>query len=49
MDYLDAWREGYKEGIKLVIAEVNKYCGTKLETSSDLIDYIQELKDMNHV
>ena len=49
MDYLDAWREGHKDGIKLVITEVNKYCQTELKSMSDLIDFIQRLQDMNHV
>ena len=48
MDYLDVWREGHKEGIKLVIDEVNKYCEMELETMTDLITFIQEMQDAYH-
>lgn len=49
MDYLDVWREGHKDGIKLVIQEINKYCEAELETLSDLITYIQALQETDYV
>jgi hypothetical protein len=45
MNYLDAWREGHKEGVSLVVSEINKHCGMEFKSFGDLIRYINETKE----
>jgi hypothetical protein len=45
MDYLTAWREGHKEGVNLVVSEINKHCDMEFKSFADLIRYINEAKE----
>jgi hypothetical protein len=49
MDYLTAWREGHKEGVNLVVSEINKHCETDFGSFADLIRYINETKEADIV
>ena len=45
MDYLTAWREGHKEGVSLVVSEINKHCEMEFQSFGDLIKYINKTKE----
>lgn len=49
MDYLTAWREGHKEGVNLVVSEINKHCEMDFKSFADLINFINKAKEADIV
>ena len=45
MDYLTAWREGHKDGVNLVVSEINKHCEMDFKSFGELITYIKKTKE----
>ena len=45
MSYLDAWREGHKDGMQLCIDQINKHCNTDFENVSEVILFINNIQN----
>ena len=44
MNYMEAWREGHREGMLLVLHLINEFTGQDFQTSSEVILHIKELE-----
>jgi len=43
MNEVDAWRQGYSDGIELVVEKINEWCGLDCKTIVEII------KEINHI
>jgi hypothetical protein len=44
MNYMEAWREGHKEGMQLTLQLINEFTGQDFKTASEVVLHIKELE-----
>ena len=44
MNEVDAWRQGYSDGIELVVEKINEWCGLDCKTIVEIIREINHIK-----
>ena len=48
MNELEIWKQGHSTGINLAVKMINQWCGLNCKTLAEVIQAINEMKEMAH-
>jgi hypothetical protein len=48
MNSIEAWQQGYSDGVNVAVQQINKWCGLDCKTLAQLIAAINQIKEVVH-